>query len=366
MRTGPHPLTAHLSLAAQSHALSAGAGTDNAQLHDMLEGVKKYQAYGDLPVPEPLPVAAEKGSMRLLAAKGAENPAQKPPVLLVPSLINRYHVFDLHPSRSFVRWLAAQGLDVYVIDWGDLREDDGQGTLDDVIAHRLNFCAEFLSREHGQKVQAIGYCMGGTLLAGAAHLRPDLYHALVFLAAPWDFSCAGDEMVRQMKIWAPSAYGQLTSTSYLPCAHIQTLFASLYPEQALHKFSGFLHMEEGSEQEQLFVAVEDWLNDGVDLPREIALTCIRDWYGENATGEGAWQLCGQAVVPEEIECPAFVVASGKDKLVDARSSRALYDALPRAELYDPGCGHIGMMAGRRTIESVWEPIRAWIVQQNPL
>ena len=71
-------------------------------------------------------------------------------------------------------------------------------------------------------------------------------------------------------------------------------------------------------------------------------------------------MAAASVQPQAIETPSLVIASARDRLVDIESSRALYNALARATFLQPGCGHIGMLAGRKCIEEVWEPIRAFI------
>ncbi len=363
MRTGPHPLPAHVALASATIQCEMLPEDAHESMASMLAGVKKYQAYGALPAIEALPVVARVGEMQLRYAApiGAES---KHPVLLVPSLINRHTIFDLCEARSFVRWLAAQGHHVYLIDWGDLARDAGQGSLDAVVRGRLNYCAEFLVGRHDAPVNAIGYCMGGTLLVGGACLAADLYHKFVFIAPPWDFSAAGHVMVSQVQSWAPSALSSLLAQKKLPCSHVQALFASLYPGQSIQKFSQFLQMEEGSAAEQLFVAVEDWLNEGVDLPYDVAHSCIQGWFLDNEPARGAWGLGEDIVQPQDILQPSFVVASDRDKLVAYAASEALHDVLPNSEIYNPKCGHIGMMAGRSTIEDVWSVINAWLVHES--
>jgi len=367
MRTGPHPLSAHIALAGA--ALQGIGRPDEAQklMAEMLAGIQKYQRYDLLPQRLKLPVVLEVGTLRLLhvgAHRLVDGRVRKRPILLVPSLINRYNIFDLYEERSFVRWLAAHGHDVYLIDWGDLVKGEGQKSLDAVVRNRLNYCAEFVAHEHKAAVNAIGYCMGGTLLVGAASIETSLYHTSVFIATPWDFSAVGQEIISYIFSWAPCALSYLKTQPILPCSYIQSLFAALYPKQEVEKFSRFLHMEAGSVEEHIFVAVEDWLNDGVDLPHDIAFSCIQDWFIQNNPQCGKWSLGTDFVRPEKVLCPAFVVASMQDKLVAYKSSRALYQALPNAKIYNPECGHIGMMAGRGCIERVWEPIRAWIDIQD--
>jgi len=145
---------------------------------------------------------------------------------------------------------------------------------------------------------------------------------------------------------------------------LQILFSSLYPEQAMKKFARFSHMDIGSDVADIFVAVEDWLNDGVPLPIGVANVAVKDWFLENKIAQGQWCLDGQNVDAAAIEYPSFVVASSHDKLVEFESAVALYNAINGAAICDPKCGHVGMIAGGDAIENVWQPIAAWVKKNH--
>jgi len=141
---------------------------------------------------------------------------------------------------------------------------------------------------------------------------------------------------------------------------IQSVFAAVNADRALSKFSEFEKMAETSQDAHLFVAVEDWLNEGVDMPGEFAKSCILDWYNGNKSGAGEWIVNGTLVDPATLETPALVIASLNDRLVPRESSLALARLLPQAKILAPPSGHIGMMTGHKAEKLVWEPIRQWI------
>lgn len=281
-------------------------------------------------------------------------------LLLIPSMINRSVIMDLLPDRSFARWLAARGIDVYLLDWGEPKDDSGQQNFDDVLYKKLHASMLFINEKIGS-YSALGYCMGGTLLAGAVHLKPEGLCKVVYLAAPWDF-LAGDRLLqRQILLGTPSALQITERGGVLPSHWIQSVFATVNADRNIHKFADFADMEQDSDQARLFVAVEDWLNDGVDMPSTLARICVVDWYGRNKPVRGEWLVDGRAVDPAQTTNPVLVVTSATDRLVPAESSHALANMIPHARLLQSTCGHIGMMTGRRAQTEVWQPIADWLV-----
>jgi polyhydroxyalkanoate synthase len=138
------------------------------------------------------------------------------------------------------------------------------------------------------------------------------------------------------------------------------LFASLDPQTSAEKFTRFASMDQTSAQAQLFVAVEDWLNDGIDLPGEVAEECMRGWFFDNKPAKGAWMLGGKIIQADTIDCPCLIIASSKDRLVEYESAAALKDYIKDSTLIDPECGHIGMIAGDKAIIRVWHKVANWL------
>ena len=145
----------------------------------------------------------------------------------------------------------------------------------------------------------------------------------------------------------------------LPMAWIQSVFVRLDPQHTVQKYAKFNSFESNSDEGRLFVAVEDWLNDGGNLPAGIAKTCIQKWYVQNRPFKGEWIVCGKKIEPLQTSGKVLVIASSKDRLVPRQSSMALAKGTDSAVI-DPGCGHIGMMVGRQAEARVWQPILEWM------
>ena len=351
----------HLGLALSASAQHSG---NDADMHEhaqaMLRGIRKYQTH-PFQRPEPgRPVAWQAGEVKLLHFPAAGAKAHTAPVLIIPSMINKAYILDLLDGLSFCEWLAGQGLDVYLLDWGSSLDDPGQADMGRLFRERLIPALSFMGQDG--PVHVLGYCMGGTLAAALAVLQPEHIRSLCLLAAPWDFQGEGGDLSKWVQFWMPAGLAFIVQQGHLPPDWIQTVFASLDPFHTAQKFTDFADMAENDPKADIFVAVEDWLNDALALPGSLARTCLEDWFMHNHPANGAWAVDGTAIVPEEVQSPVLIVASEQDRLVPYASSICFTPGGERSIL-TAQCGHIGFMASQRSIEQVWQPIAAFF-QKN--
>ncbi len=292
------------------------------------------------------------GTTRLLQAGG-----DGIPVLIVPSLVNRYDILDLDARHSFVAYLAGQGFAPYILDWGAPGPAEKTFTVDDYITRRLYPALAQLARPH-----VIGYCMGGTMAAGAVAALADQSNirSLTLLAAPWDFHAGDPNMPLRMSSYAVSASAVMDATGTLPVDWIQALFASIDPLFAFNKFRSFADLDQTSEKARRFVIVEDWLNDGVDLTAPAAAQALNQWYVANEPHNGVWTIGKNLALASNIAVPTLVVAAGNDKLVPAPSALAIVRQIDASQSITPGIGHIGMMASDRAPGDVWQRVAGWL------
>ncbi|WP_319633516.1 alpha/beta fold hydrolase [Pelagibius marinus] len=329
-----------------------------------LEAYRHHPYHRDLPDP---PVLWQEGSCRLLdygalpELEGAAAEAGGPSVLVVPSLINRAYVLDLTAERSFLRWLARQGLRPLLMDWGRPGAEERGFTLTDYIAGRLERALDALrAEEKGRAPLVMGYCMGGLLALGLALRRQHDLAGLVLLATPWDFHAENAPHSRMAAATLPLAAPLLELSGEMPVDLLQALFASLDPHLVVRKFLAFGRLDPDSPKARDFVALEDWLNDGVPLAAPVARECLGQWYGENATAAGRWRLAGSVVDPGRLSLPTLCVVPAQDRIVPPASAMALAEAIPGAECLCPEAGHIGMVVGARAEKAVWQPLLTWI------
>ncbi|MEC7514823.1 MAG: alpha/beta fold hydrolase, partial [Pseudomonadota bacterium] len=155
------------------------------RMNRLLSGILAYRRH---PYRRQVPAVAEvwrDGPARLL---DYAPDATGPPLLVVPSLINRAYIVDIQAARSFVRWLAARGFRPLVLDWGAPDAATRDMSLTDMIAGRLESALTHARTLTGQPVTLVGYCRGGTLALAVAPRRPDAVAALVCIAGPGNFA----------------------------------------------------------------------------------------------------------------------------------------------------------------------------------
>jgi len=325
-----------------------------------LKGIERYRDHPyrrDLADPA---VLWQDGSTRLLDYGGTGAP-----VLVVPSLVNRAYILDLMAEKSLLRWLPGHGLRPLLVDWGTPGDLERRFTLTDYIAGRLEAALDTAAAAAGEPMALVGYCMGGNLALALAERQPKRVSALALLATPWDFHAERAEQAHLMGALMPSLKAAFSVLGELPVDMLQTLFAALDPLLALRKFSRFAELGDSDPRAREFVALEDWLNDGVPLALPVAEAVLTEWYGENATARGLWRVAGRIVDPGRCTMPSLVVVPAQDRIVPPGSARALAAGLPSAEVWTPALGHIGMVVSREAPRAVWQPLRDWLLAQAP-
>jgi polyhydroxyalkanoate synthase len=360
-RRGPSPLPLTMGFALNEYRALEAGGVGSAELAAMMEGIRKYQ---DHPFRRKVPLYEtiwQSGEARLLRHKRRSAKANRAPLLLIPSLINGSAILDLLPRRSFMRHLEQQGHDAILLDWGKPQLDPAMKNSESLILNRLIPAMDYMRDRFGQPAHMLGYCMGGLLLLAALSLRTELGGRIALLGAPWDFHGGDRRMLNHVAAGTPAAYQAISDRGYLPAQWIQSIFAAMNADRAGKKFAGFATMNQDSAAARLFVAVEDWLNDGIDLPAAFARDCITDWYGQNTPGTGGWMVQGRAIDPSAMTNHILVVAAKKDRLVPPESSTALMKRLRHGQALVPDTGHIGMMAGRNAKRKVWTPVSDWLL-----
>lgn len=283
-------------------------------------------------------------------------------VFFIPSLINRYYVLDLMEEQSLLRWLVAQGFHIYVVDWG---QSLPHMNLDACILGILKPMLDFLNNHHGGRlVNIAGYCMGGVLSLALAQLFPQQIKKMALLATPWDFkpTMAAESSVclyRMAALFYSFHRPIIKELGYVPIDILQMMFASSDLFAIWRKFRHFAEIDSTSEEAKAFVALEDWLNDGVSLPLSVAEVTFYDWFGENITVKGQWRVNDVVINPAAIEQPCLIQVADKDKIVLPASSLALAQLMPKGELHHVGLGHIGLVTSRRAPELAWQKLAQW-------
>jgi len=128
-------------------------------------------------------VAYKEDKMRLLHFKPLTSKQVRTPLLISYAIVNRYHIFDIDPKKSWIRNLLMQGFDVYLIDWGTPSKIDRFLGFDEYVNGYMDNCMDFICDETDvDKVSIQGYCTGGTLATVYSSLHPERVKNLIATA----------------------------------------------------------------------------------------------------------------------------------------------------------------------------------------
>jgi len=242
------------------------------------------------------------------------------PVLIIPAWIMKYYVLDLSPRNSMVRYLVEQGKTVFMVSWKNPGPEDSELTMDDYlqlgIMETLDVVRAILP---GRRINAVGYCIGGTLLyIAAAYLagQKDLFNSLTILAAQADFSEAGE--IRAMI--GESIFSQLEALmqkrGVLEASQMGGAFAALR--------SGDLIWGPAVDRyllgKDLFMNdLMAWNADGTRMPHRMHAEYLRTLYLDNDLAEARLKVLGRTVCMADVDAPMFVVGTVTDHVAPWKS-----------------------------------------------
>ncbi len=298
----------------------------------------------------------KQGSAQLydLAPKATDAVA----VLCVPSLINKSTILDLYPEVSFVEFLKSRGFRPLILDWGSPNKEECDFAMADYISFYALDALRALREQHGGPIVILGYCMGGIFTTAMAQLAKREVDGMVLLATPWDFSSKDTPVV----LLNPGTQAMLRNwimTQY-PVQPVvtQTVFHLIDPWRVQEKFSRYPTLS--AAEKTHFLAVEQWVNDGVPLANKVAEECFVDWPHGNILARHQWKIGRSWIEPELITCPTLAVVPTKDSIVPKGCALPLTKLIKRCEVITPDCGHVSMVVGKHARKLMWEPVAEWI------
>lgn len=315
----------------------------------------------------PADVVHEENKWRLLRfRRHPEGPLHKTPLVLVPSLINRWYVLDLMPGKSLVEFLVGRGHDVFIIDWGTPGDEDRYLDFDTICDAYIGRAVRKAAKLAGtKKAHVLGYCLGGTLATIYAARRPEHVASLIALAAPVKFDPEG-----LLAVWTRSPQfdldGMIDACGNVPWPLMQAAFTMLRPTMMLSKAQYMVDRAWDDEFLDGFFALERWGNDNVSFPGECYRRYITELYREDQLAKGTFALSGRAVRMQDITCPTLTIAFHHDSIVPLASARALHERVGAhdKELMQLSGGHVGAVVSRKASGGLWPGISEWMVARD--
>jgi polyhydroxyalkanoate synthase len=244
------------------------------------------------------------------------------PLLIFPPWINKFYILDLRPENSMIRWLTSQGITVFVTSWVNPDARLAEKTFEDYLNEGVYAATDVVMKQAGvTQVNAVGYCIGGTLLSCAlAHMaaRKDKRIAsATFFAAQQDFTEAGDLLIFTDEAWLEDLEKQMDAGGgVLPGKTMADTFNILRSNDLIWSFyvSNYLLGKEPRPFDLLF-----WNADQTRMPKTLHLFYLRKFYGENALAKGALELGGERLDLGKVKTPIYVQSSKEDHIAPLRS-----------------------------------------------
>ena len=311
--------------------------------------------------PTPKDTLHREGKGSLYRFRNAASAATHVPVLIVPSMINRWYVVDLREGASLAAALShGTPWDTFCFDWGIPEDEDRYVTWDDCVAKLHRMVKRVLRITGAKQVAILGYCMGATLSSIYTALHPDLVAALVNLAGPVDFSHAGRLGLMVDERWFDAK--AMTAAGNLSATQMQTGFLALAPTGSISKWVGLADRGHDEKVRTSFAALETWASDNIPFPAAAYVTYIEELYQKNLLVKGEHWVAGARVDLARIHCPVMAIVAERDAICPPKAATALLDATSSSVkdvLSVPG-GHVGAVVGSKAAKELYPRLRAWL------
>ena len=243
------------------------------------------------------------------------------PVLIVPAWIMKYYILDLSPRNSLVRYLVSQGKTVFIMSWKNPDERDRDlgmhEYLQDGVMTAIDAVSAIVPR---QKIHAVGYCLGGTLLAiVAAYMareRDDRLKTMSVFTAQVDFREAGEITTMLGESTFTFLEALMRKQGYLSMENMTGAFAALRVSDLVYEpmMQRYLLGKDRSLNDLMA-----WNEDGTRLPYKMHTEYLRNCYMENNLAEARYQVDGKPICIGDIRIPAFVLGTATDHVAPWKS-----------------------------------------------
>jgi polyhydroxyalkanoate synthase len=288
-------------------------------------------------------VVARSDVAEIIQYEPSTDTVLKRPLLICPPWINKFYILDLNPEKSFIRWAVAQGHTVFVISWVNPDERHGRKDWSAYIEEGLRFALDVIGEETGaREVNAIGYCVGGTLLAAALALfaqeGDNRIRTATLFTTQVDFTYAGDLKVFVDEEQIRALERAMSEKGYLDGTKMATAFNMLRSGDLIwpYMINNYMRGKEPAPFDLLY-----WNADSTRMTAANHSFYLRNCYLENALAQGEMMLGGKRLSLADITIPIYNQASREDHIAPMRSvffgSRCFGG---KVELVVAGSGHI--------------------------
>ena len=318
-----------LKLAAETQGASIAQGLQNLR-DDMPKGMvsmcdeRAFEVGRNLAA-TPGAVVFENPLMQLIQYRPTTETTYERPLLMVPPCINKFYVLDLQPETSLVRYAVEQGHTVFIVSWRNVGADMGKTTWDDYVEQGLIAAIETARKICGvKKINALGFCVGGTLLACAIAVlrarRKNPVASLSLLATMLDYVDTGELSVFIDEAYVQNREREFANGGVLPGRELAITFASLRANDLIWNYvvNNYLKGKTPPPFDLLY-----WNSDSTNLPGAMYAWYVRNTYLENNLRvPGRLKVCGKPLDLTRLDLPSYLMAAREDHIVPWKTAYA--------------------------------------------
>lgn len=246
----------------------------------------------------------------------------KRPLLIVPPWINKFYILDLNPKKSFIKWAVEQGHTVFVISWVNPDSRHARKDWEAYSREGISFALDTIEKATGEReVNAIGYCVGGTLLAATLALHAQENDGRIatatFFTTQTDFTHAGDLKVFVDEAQIASIENAMEKNGYLDGSKMATAFNMLRASDLIWPYvvNNYLKGKDPMPFDLLY-----WNSDATRMPAANHSYYLRNCYLENNLAKGKMKLAGKTLDLGDVNIPVYNLAAKEDHIAPARSA----------------------------------------------
>jgi polyhydroxyalkanoate synthase len=261
--------------------------------------------------------------MQLIQYSPSTEMVLKRPLLIAPPWINKFYILDLRPRNSFVRWAVSQGHTVFMISWVNPDERLAEKGFEDYMTDGYLAALDAIERATGERdVNAIGYCLGGTLLASTlaymAAKKDDRIKSATFFVTMMDFAEAGELGVFIDEEQLRSLEDKMNKRGYLEGSEMATTFNMLRANDLIWSFvvNNYLLGNDPFPFDLLY-----WNADSTRMPARMHSFYLRKMYQENLLkNPNGLSLAGVPIDLRKIKTPAYFLSTREDHIAPWKST----------------------------------------------
>ena len=266
-------------------------------------------------------VVFQNDLFQLIQYEPTTEEVHKIPLVIVPPWINKFYILDLIPEKSFIAWAVNQGFTVFVMSWVNPDQRLGHKSFEDYMKEGVLEAVEAAKTVCGTKrVNALGYCVGGTLLSATlaymAATNDERIGSATFFTAQVDFTNAGDLLVFIDDAQLRSLEQMMAERGYLDGARMASVFNTLRPRDLIWPYviNNYLLGKKPLPFDLLY-----WNSDSTRMPAANHIFYLRQFYKENRLAKGEMELFGVKLDMTKVDVPVYELATREDHIAPAKS-----------------------------------------------